>query len=104
VVRVSSAGNGEDIFQVWAAAHPSDGRHIVACGSDRYTRSNIWTGYVYASADGGAHWRRAMLENATKFISEESCTYAPNGRAYFAAGESDTSTGQPRHTWGHLHI
>ena len=101
---VSPAGNGEDISQIWAAADPEDGQHLIACGGNSFSRQNVTNGYVYSSADDGATWRRKVLDNATRFISEESCTYAAGGRAYFAAGESDTSTGEPRHEWGHLNL
>jgi len=104
IARVSLVHNGEDIQQLWVAADPSDGRHLIACGRDHYFRQNVTTGYVYTSADAGATWHRTVVDNATKWVSEESCTYAENGRAYFAAGESDTSTGVTRHQWGHLKV
>jgi hypothetical protein len=100
--RVSPAGTGEDITQIWAAADPQDGRHLIACGGDSFPRQNVTYGYVYSSVDDGLTWRRTVLDRATRFISEESCTFATGGRAYFADGESDTSTGEPRHEWGHM--
>jgi hypothetical protein len=100
--RVSSAHSDEDITQIWVAADPSDARYLIACGFESFPHQNVSTGYVYSTADSGRHWRRTILENGSKFVSEEACTYASDGRAYFAAGESDTSTGEPRHEWGHL--
>jgi len=103
LTRISPVENKEDVSEIdGAAADPSDGQHLIICGMDQYLQQNVSTGYLYSSADAGATWRRTVLDNATKFVSEESCTYSRNGRAYFAAGESDTSTGIVRHQWGHL--
>jgi hypothetical protein len=104
ITRISPFRNGEDINQVWAAADPSNGLHLITCGMDRYPGQNVSTGYIYSSANAGRSWHQTMLDDATRWVSEESCTYAADGRAYFAAGESDTSTGEPRHEWGHLNI
>jgi len=65
---------------------------------------NLTHGYVYSSADAGVTWHRTLLDDATAWVTEESCTYGSDGQAYFADGESDTSTGQPRHEWGHLQL
>src|SRR6266699_2141037 len=95
VVRASAPG--ENVNQIWAHADPTDGRYLIACGSLTYPQLNVWQGYVYASSDAGATWRRTLLDDSTQWVTEESCAYGENGEAYFAAGESDTSTGQPRH-------
>jgi hypothetical protein len=102
VVRASAPG--ENINQVWAYADPTDGRYLIACGYFSYPQLNVNYGYVYSSSDAGASWRRTLLDDSTRWVTEESCTYGDNGAAYFAAGESDTSTGEPRHEWGHLQL
>jgi hypothetical protein len=103
IVRASAPGGDNDsIF--WAHADPTDGQHLIICGMFSYPQLNASYGYVYSSPDAGATWRRTLLDVATKWVSEESCTYGENGRAYFADGESDTSTGVPRHKWGHLQL
>ena len=102
LVQVSAPG--ENIQMVWAYADPTDGRHLITCGMFSDARTNSSYGYVYASSDGGATWRRTLFDNATRWVSEEACTFGNNGRAYFADGESPTSTGIPRHEWGHLQL
>ena len=102
IVQVSTAG--EDIQQIRAYADPADGQHLMTCGFFSNSQANVGYGYVYASADAGTTWRRALLDDSTRWVSEESCTYGDNGRAYFADGQSDTSTGEARHEWGHLQL
>jgi hypothetical protein len=94
----------ENIRQVWVHADPTDGQHLIACGSFSYPELNVTYGFVYSSSDGGANWRRTLLDDSTRWVTEPSCTYGSNGEAYFAVGESDTSTGAPRHQWGHLQL
>lgn len=102
IVRVSAPG--ENVNQLWAHADPSDGQHLIACGSFQYPQSSVWQGYIYSSPDSGATWQRTLLDDSTRWVTEASCAYGENGRAYFADGESDTSTGRPRHEWGHLQL
>lgn len=102
IVMVSHPGEG--IRQLWAYADPTDARHLIACGMFDDKPANSSYGYVYSSSDGGASWHRTLLDNATRWVSEENCAFGKDGRAYFAAGESDTSTGFPRHEWGHLQL
>jgi len=103
VVRISAPG--ESIKQLWAYADPSDDQHLIACGSFAHPQlEHVWQGYLYSSADAGATWHRTLLDDATRWVSEVSCTYGQEGAAYFVAGESDTSTGKPRHPWGHLQL
>jgi len=85
IVRVSAPG--ENIRQVWAYADPTDGQHLIACGFFSSPQQNATYGYVYSSADAGATWRRTLLDDSTKWVTEESCTYGENGGAYFADGE-----------------
>jgi hypothetical protein len=102
IVRASAPG--ENVAQVWAYADPQDGRHLIACGMISFRRENVTYGYVFTSPDAGATWQRTLLDDATRWVSEESCTYGQDGRAYFVDGQSDTSTGFGRHAWGHLQI
>jgi hypothetical protein len=102
IVRANAPG--EDVHEVWAYADPADGRHLIACGGLSHPQLNAFYGYVYSSTDAGATWQRTVLDDSTAFVSEESCTYGETGVAYFVAGESDTSTGTPRHEWGHLQL
>ena len=95
---------GEDISQVWAYADPTDARYLMACGSFVYRELNAKYAFAYSSADSGATWARTLLDDHTRWVTEVNCTYGEDGQAYFAGGESDTSTGKPRHDWGHLQL
>ena len=101
-VRVSLSG--ERIDQIWAHADPRDGQHLIACGYFSYPHLNVKYGYVYSSFDAGTSWRRTLLDDSTRWVTEESCAYGEKGHAYFVDGESDTSTGEPHHRWGHLQL
>jgi hypothetical protein len=102
VIRISDPT--VNIEQIWAHADPTDDRYILVCGSLSYPQRNVWHGYAYSSAHGGTTWRRSLRDDSTRWVSETSCTYSKDGRAYLADGESDTSTGEPRHEWGHLQL
>src|SRR5712671_6401680 len=79
IVRASAPG--ENISQVWAYADLMDGQHLIICGSFSYPQLNVLYGYVYSSPDEGASWRRALVDDSTHWVSEESCTYGENGQA-----------------------
>lgn len=90
--------------QVWAGADPSDASRLIVCGRMSDPADNLDAGYVSASSDGGATWRRTLLENSTRWVSEESCAYGRDGRVYFVAGASDFYDGVPHHATGHIHV
>lgn len=102
-VRVSALGAGNP-EQAWAHADPRVSDRLIVCGDERDAADNLFAGYVYASADGGATWRRTMLENSTPWVSEEQCAFGPRGNAYFIAGASNVYDGTPHHETGHMHL
>src|SRR6266853_2049983 len=88
---VRATGPSENVEQIWVHADPTDGQHLIACGSLSYPRLNIVHGYIYSSSDAGATWQQSLLDDSTRWVTEASCTYGEGGHAYFADGESDTS-------------
>src|SRR5260370_4722157 len=102
IVRASAPR--QNIRQIWADADRKGGLHMIACGMLSSPQKNANYGYVYSSSDAGATWRLRVVDDASRWVSEESCTYGQDGRAYFVDGQSDTSTGLPRHEWGHLQV
>jgi hypothetical protein len=102
IIRVTGAE--EIILYPWAHADPTDGRHLMTCGSLSYRNMKVVHAFIYSSADSGATWQRTLLDDSTRWVTEVSCTFGQEGRAYFADGESDTTTGEPRHEWGHLQL
>src|SRR5882762_2734513 len=101
---VRASGAEENILYPWAHADPADANHLMVCGSRSYPNKKILHAFVYASADSGATWQRTLLDDSTRWVTEASCTYGQDGHAYFADGESDTTSGEPRHEWGHLQL
>src|SRR5258708_959848 len=88
VVHVS--GKDGPIFQMWAFADPHDARYLMACGSQNDpSASDLLSGYVYVSADGGLTWSRTLRDNSSNWVSEESCAYGSLERVYYAAGVVD---------------
>jgi hypothetical protein len=91
--------------EVMVAADPESSDDLIACGFRSNERTGAaYEGYVYHSGDGGKTWREVLVDANTQWISEESCAFGPGHQAYFAAGDSDTSAGQPHHEYGNLHL
>ncbi len=103
VTTVSGAGTASP-QQVWAYADPFNARRLIACGRMTDPADNLDAGYVSTSSDGGSTWRRTLLENSTRWVSEESCTFGQDGNAYFIAGASNFYAGVPHHETGHMHF
>ncbi len=102
-IRVTTASAAAP-QQVWAAADPRDSRRLIACGRMNDPADNLDAGYVITSNDAGLTWKRTLLENSTRWVSEESCAFSPGGTAYFIAGASDFYAGEPHHETGHMHF
>jgi hypothetical protein len=103
-VTAISARGAANPQQVWASADPADASRLIVCGRMSDPADNLDAGYVSTSIDGGATWKRALLENSTRWVTEESCAYGRAGRAYFIAGASDFYDGVPHHETGHMHF
>lgn len=97
-------GLGGDVdgeFLLWS--DPADAQRLMACGEVEYGTRDVGYGYVFVSSDGGATWKRALVDDSTAWVSEESCAFGPDNTAYFAAGAapSDIMSGLE---WGHLQV
>jgi hypothetical protein len=91
--------------EVMLAADPESDKDLIVCGFRSNERSgSAYEGYVYHSGDGGKTWREVLVDANSQWVSEESCTVGPGHQAYFAAGESDTSRGEPHHEYGIFHL
>ncbi len=83
-VQLTPAGAGEHTFTS-IVADPSDRRHLIVCGYRDSPVQNSWQGFVYASHDAGATWAVALIDSSSRVVSEETCAFGPDGRAYFIA-------------------
>ncbi len=83
-VEVSPASGG---WYPWyeVAADPTDPNNLIVCGSKWDTRDNGFYGFVYSSSDGGKTWRIALEDKNSTWVSEQSCAFGINGKAYFVS-------------------
>jgi hypothetical protein len=99
--RVSPPGAGGHFFGFGnTKADPEDPSHLITCGIRQEPSSNSWQGYLYATYDGGDHWREAFLDSSLArdsspgLVSEVSCAMGTHGNTYFT-----TSTWDPIYMW-----
>ena len=88
-----------------AAADPQSNDNLIVCGYRANQRTGTgYEGYVYQSRDGGRTWREVLVDASSQWVSEESCAFGSANQAYFVAGASDTSRGEPLHEYGNMHL
>jgi len=102
-VEVSPPGGG---FYNWyeAAADPMDPKNLIVCGSKGVAKENARYGFVFSSSDGGLTWRQALEDQNSAWVSEQSCAFGANGRAYFVSEASKMIDGEPHHERGTTRI
>jgi hypothetical protein len=76
-------------------ADPSDPNNLIACGSRWDVKDNAFYGFVYSSSDGGNTWRTALEDRNSTWVSEQSCAFGVNGRAYFVSEAAHIIDGKP---------
>jgi hypothetical protein len=81
-------------------ADPESPQNLIICGTRWDSDRNAPSGFVYASADGGANWKTALEDKATAWVSEHSCAFGPDHKAYFVSAASKVVDGTPRHELG----
>jgi len=85
-------------------ADSNDWHHLLACGDKWSPQANSLSGFLYASFDGGRSWQLKVADSSSGWVSEESCTFGPDGRAYFIADASRLIDGLTRHDLGQTHV
>ncbi len=98
-VKISPYGTGAH-WWVNLIADPNDGRRLLACGTRTEPGNNRMVGFVYLSTDFGRNWQQTLVDTSTSWVSEQSCAFGPNGRAYFLASASDVDQGPNSHSRG----
>src|SRR5215472_719476 len=98
-VHVSDLGSGT---YWWAHMDSSSDKPgtIMVCGTRSIPARNAAEGFVYLSADYGKTWREVLTDARTKWVSEHSCAFGRNGRAYFVSSRSALFHGLPHHDQG----
>lgn len=79
---------------------PENAHNVILCGSRWDAPANALYGFVYASSDGGKTWHVALDDRATTWVSETSCAFGPQHRAYFLSEASQVIDGVPHHHFG----
>jgi hypothetical protein len=82
------------------AATRGNPRHLLACSSEVDSRNARVSSAAYTSFDGGNTWMRTLLDTQSDWVTETTCAMGSEGRAYFAAGVSNTSHGDFDHSSG----
>jgi hypothetical protein len=98
-VRISNPGSGT---YWWAHmdSSPDKPGTIMVCGTRSIPERNATEGFIYLSSDYGKTWSEVLTDAATKWVSEHSCAFGRNGRAYFVSSRSALFHGLPHHDQG----
>jgi hypothetical protein len=102
-VKISPPGGG---WYPWyeAAADPTDPNRLIVCGSKWDAKDNALYGFVFSSLDGGKSWSPALEDKNSTWVSEQSCAFGVNGKAYFVSEASKVIDGFPHHNVGTTRI
>jgi hypothetical protein len=96
------AGGWYPWYQV--AADPTDPEKLIVCGSKWDAKDNALYGFVFSSLDGGQSWYTAFEDKNSTWVSEQSCAFGVNGKAYFVSEASKVIDGSPHHDLGTTRI
>jgi hypothetical protein len=102
-VKVSPLSGG---YYPWyqIAADPQDPHKLIVCGSMWNAKDNALYGFVYSSADGGESWRIAIEDKNSTWVSEQSCAFGINAKAYFVSEASKVIDGELHHFLGRTRV
>lgn len=98
-VQVSPVNGG---WYPWyeLATGPSDSNHLIVCGSRWDVHDNAFYGFAYSSSDGGRTWQTALEDKSTTWVTEHSCAFGVDGKAYLLSEASKVVDGRPNHELG----
>jgi hypothetical protein len=87
VKRRVSVGTG---WHPWyeIKSDPEGPENLILCGTKWDALHNSPFGFVYTSADGGTSWKTALEDRNSNWVTEQSCAFGPNHRAYFVSESS----------------
>ena len=71
-------------------ADPESPTNLIICGTKWDALANAPFGFVYASSDDGTTWRSVLEDRNSAWVTEQSCAFGPNHRAYFISEASKT--------------
>jgi hypothetical protein len=79
---------------------PQNPKDMIICGSKLDALRNSFLGFVYASSDGGATWQSVLEDRNSTWVTEQSCAFGPDHRAYFISEASKVIDGETHHDVG----
>ncbi len=79
---------------------PANSHNLIVCGTKLDPIVDAPIGFVYSSIDEGKTWNTALEDRSSLWVTEQSCAFGPNHRAYFISEASKVSTGTPNHERG----
>jgi hypothetical protein len=77
-------------------ADPEDSRNLIVCGTKWDGAANSPFGFIYASSNGGATWQTALEDRSTNWVTEHSCAFGSQHRAYFISEAATVIDGEPQ--------
>ena len=84
-VHVSGAFADDLHTETQLAAHPRDARVLLGCAMVFSAEKNRYETIAYSSTDGGATWAPTLRVDRGLTSFDPSCTYGPDGTAFFAS-------------------
>jgi len=81
-------------------ADPEEPRNLILCGTKWDASTNGPYGFVYASSDSGSSWRVVLEDRNSAWVTEHSCAFGLQHRAYFISEASKVIDGEPHHDLG----
>ena len=102
-VRANPANGG---WYPWyeIAASPTDADHLILCGTRWDVRSNAFYGFVYSTSDSGKTWSVALEDTSSSWVTEHSCAFGADGKAYFVSEAAEVVDGVPSYKGGTTRI
>ena len=79
---------------------PEDSEKLLLCGTKWDTHTNTPFGFVDASSDQGKSWANVLEDRSSAWVTEQSCAFGPEHRAYFISEASKVIDGTAHHELG----
>jgi hypothetical protein len=85
-------------------ADPENADNLILCGTKWDARQNAPFGFVYTSSNGGTTWTTTLEDRSSAWVSEQSCAFGRDHRAYFISEASKVIDGVPHHQLGRTRL
>jgi hypothetical protein len=79
---------------------PEDAQNLLLCGTKWDAHANAPFGFVYASSDQGKSWATVLEDRSSPWVTEQSCAFGTQHRAYFISEASKVIDGTAHHELG----